>query len=123
VSARRKRVAVVDDEPDFAAFVAEVVEGLGHYARTFSSGPAALEAVSAGGWDAVVLDIVMPEMDGIEMLRALAARGFTGQVFLITGYNPHYSAMAATLAEVQGFARVDVLGKPVRARQIEELLR
>lgn len=119
----RKRVAVVDDEPDFAAFVAEVVEGLGHCPRTFSSGPAALEAVSAGGWDAVVLDIVMPEMDGIEMLRALAARGFAGQVVLITGYNPHYSAMAATLAEVQGFTRVDVLGKPVRARQIEELLR
>jgi len=123
VTDRRKRVAVVDDEPDFADFVAEAVEGLGHSARTFSSGLAALEAVSAGGWDAVVLDIVMPEMDGIEMLRALAARGFAGQVVLITGYNPHYSAMAATLAEVQGFERVDVLGKPLRAKQIEELLR
>ena len=64
-------VLVVDDEPDIAELVRLTLETDGHQVTVASNGKAALDLVDEGAYDAVVLDVTMPDMDGFEVLTAL----------------------------------------------------
>jgi PAS domain S-box-containing protein len=61
---RGKRILVVDDEPGIAGVLAEVLQLDGHAVETVSNGEAALGMLTAGGFDLILSDIRMPELDG-----------------------------------------------------------
>lgn len=71
---RPLRVLVVDDNPDAADALAEVVRLLGHDARVGYSGAAALAAVDAELPDVCLLDLTMPGIDGLELAGLIRAR-------------------------------------------------
>jgi two-component system, OmpR family, response regulator ChvI len=75
-------VAVVDDDRDILDLVETMLEMEGHRVITFDSGLAALEALRAKSPDLVILDIKMPEMDGMELLRQLRLRSQVPVIFL-----------------------------------------
>jgi len=64
---------VVDDEPQNVALLVEVFEHGGYKALAAGSGPEALEVARAQKPDAILLDLMMPGMDGFEVLRRLRA--------------------------------------------------
>jgi CheY-like chemotaxis protein len=64
---------VVEDEALIRRIAVDVLEGEGFACRTASSGEAALQACAEAAPDLILLDIVMPEMDGIEVCRRLKA--------------------------------------------------
>jgi signal transduction histidine kinase/DNA-binding response OmpR family regulator len=68
---RGKRILVVDDEPDVARLIAERLEPFGVEAAVAHSGREAMERLRAERFDAVTLDILMPETSGFEVLRIL----------------------------------------------------
>lgn len=68
-----KQVLVVDDEPRVAELVAEQLAAFGVVADVVHSGPAALARLRDRRYDAVTLDILMPGMSGLEVLRAMRA--------------------------------------------------
>jgi hypothetical protein len=70
-SIRGRRVLVVDDEREIAELIAGQLSPLGVHTEIASSGPEALSMLSASGYDAVTLDVLMPGMDGFEVLRAI----------------------------------------------------
>lgn len=74
------RVLVVDDEPIVLRSLRRVLEDENFVVIDASSGPQALELVAKEQPDLVVLDIVMPEMDGIEVCRRLRADPFTARL-------------------------------------------
>ena len=65
------RVLVVDDEPDIATLIRVTLETDGHQVDVAMDGAQALEMVDDGAFDAVILDVTMPGMDGFEVLTAL----------------------------------------------------
>jgi CheY-like chemotaxis protein len=65
------RVLVVDDEPDIALIVRVTLESDGHDVDVASDGESALSMVDEGAYDAVLLDVTMPGMDGFDVLTAL----------------------------------------------------
>jgi CheY-like chemotaxis protein len=65
------KVLVVDDEPDIATLIRVTLETDGHEVDVAMSGAQALEMVDEGAFDAVILDVTMPGMDGFEVLTAL----------------------------------------------------
>jgi len=65
------RVLVVDDEPDIALIVRVTLESDGHEVEIAADGESALDMVDEGAYDAVLLDVTMPGMDGFEVLTAL----------------------------------------------------
>ncbi len=69
-SAAGRRILVVDDEPSIRAIVAETLEEEGYQVQTASNGQEALDLVRCIPPDAVVLDMMMPVMDGWTFLQA-----------------------------------------------------
>jgi signal transduction histidine kinase/ActR/RegA family two-component response regulator len=68
---RARRAFVVDDNADAAATLAELLRRDGHEVHTFSDGDSAVESAATIAPDVVLLDIGMPEMDGLEVARRL----------------------------------------------------
>ncbi|MFD5122994.1 response regulator transcription factor [Streptomyces sp. NPDC058385] len=69
------RVLVVDDDPTVAEVVAGYLDRAGYDVDRAADGPAALDRADAHGPDLVVLDLMLPGMDGLEVCRRLRARG------------------------------------------------
>lgn len=67
-------ILVVDDSAPVASLVSDILTGCGATVRKALSGQAALQELTFGQFDLVFLDMVMPEVDGWEVLRAIAAR-------------------------------------------------
>jgi two-component system, OmpR family, response regulator MprA len=78
------RILVVDDEPAVRASLARALRLDGYDVALVSDGRAALDAVSGEAPDAVVLDVLMPELDGLEVCRRLRAAGDRTPVLMLT---------------------------------------
>jgi DNA-binding NtrC family response regulator len=79
------RVLIVDDEEEFATTLAERMKNRGLIADVALSGRDGLAAVTNASYDAVVLDLAMPGMDGLETLKRMLAVKPELQVILLTG--------------------------------------
>ena len=66
--------------------------------------------------------MVMPEMDGNELVVWLMEQGYTAGLIIITGYSPDYARDAQMLAEFKGLRSVITLAKPIRLAQLREAL-
>jgi len=75
----------VDDEKDFTATLAERLETRGLQVDVSSNGAEAIEKVHDKTYDALVLDLAMPGMDGLETMKRLLADNPDLQVILLTG--------------------------------------
>jgi DNA-binding response OmpR family regulator len=73
VSPMRPRILIVDDEPDLLAGLEHNLQLDGFMVDTAPNGEVALEKIRTGGIDLMVLDLMMPKVDGIDVLRALRA--------------------------------------------------
>ena len=78
------KVLVVDDEPAVADAVARALRLEGYDVLTAGEGEAALGELERGRPDALVLDVMMPEMDGLQVARELRARGDTVPILMLT---------------------------------------
>ena len=80
------RVLVVDDEKDFNETIVKRLKRRGYEAETALNGPEALSFAGRRDYDVAVLDIMMPGMDGIEVLREMKKRFPGVEVILLTGH-------------------------------------
>jgi two-component system OmpR family response regulator len=81
------RVLVVEDEPKMAALVARGLREDGHAADVADRGETALWMAEAVPYDAIVLDVMLPELDGFETCRRLRERGVWAPVLMLTARN------------------------------------
>jgi two-component system response regulator ChvI len=110
-------VAVVDDDQDILDLVETTLEMEGHQVITFDGGPAALEALRANSPDLVILDIKMPDMDGMELLRQLRLKSRIPVIFL-TGKLDEVDELLALKLGADDFIR-----KPFSQRVLGERVR
>jgi len=102
-----ERVLLVDDEVDFTTVLKERLEARGLSAVTAASGPEAVQAVRKKRFDAIILDLLMPGMDGIETLKEILKLDDKAQVILLTGH-----ATTKKGVEAIKHGAVDFLEKP-----------
>src|SRR5207302_10595151 len=82
--AQRTRVLIVDDDKKLCRLIKDYLEPLGYEVMSAHTGREGLQKALAEKFDAVILDIMMPEMDGLEVLRRL--RGASSvPVLMLTG--------------------------------------
>ncbi len=79
------RILVVEDERKVASFVRQGLEEEGHTVEVAADGATALDLVEADpGYDLIVLDVMLPRRDGLDVLKTLRARGVTTPVLILT---------------------------------------
>ncbi len=80
----KMNILLVEDEAKIADFVIAGFAAAGFNTHHASDGPAGLEAAIASSWDVIVLDIMLPGLNGIELLATLRKRGLLTPVILLT---------------------------------------
>lgn len=113
-----KTVLIVDDDPTQRRLMQAVLEKQGHLAETAEDGEAGLERVKRGGVDVVMLDMVMPGMDGIETLEAIKARNPDLPVIVLTAHGGIETVVKAMRA-----GAVDFFVKPASPERIAVSIR
>lgn len=110
-------VLLVDDEADFVAVLAERLSARGLEVDTATSGAAALEKTGEHVYDAVVLDLAMPGLDGLETLERMKATNPDQQVIVLTG-----RATVAQAVEVMKAGALDLVEKPAEMDELVGLI-
>ena len=108
-----KRVLVVDDDPGIRDALRMILEYEGYQVLTAADGKSALASLDADSIDAVLLDIKMPGMDGLEILDRIAEREGAPPVLMISGHGDIATAVEATRR-----GAVDFLEKPPERERI-----
>ncbi len=119
----RPRLLLIDDEPALAAFVANAAAMSGFEPVVTNDDGQFREEMQGEPPGMVVLDLGMPGMDGVELLRFLAAEGYDGPVLIISGFDRRVLESAFRLGEALGLTMVGPLEKPVRLEALEAVLR
>jgi DNA-binding NtrC family response regulator len=84
-SSASARVLVVDDDPQDRERLAQIIADLGYLCETAADGEGALEKLAAAPVDVIISDLMMPRMDGFELLRTLFERGDLTPAIVLTG--------------------------------------
>jgi DNA-binding NtrC family response regulator len=97
------RILLVDDEADLVEFLACLLLRRGCTVKATYSGPEALEAVKARTYDVAIVDLKMPQMDGIEAIKRIRAIQPFLEVIMLTGHGSVDSALEAGLLKTFRF--------------------
>ena len=99
------KVLVVDDEEAMRKMMFTLLSKLGYQCITASNGIEALNQINQNKFDAVVTDIVMPEMDGIALTKEIMILYPNLPIMVMTGYSKEYSAESAIAAGARDFIK------------------
>ena len=119
---RQPQLLLIDDEPALAAFLANAAHECGFDPILTSEDGLFREKFREQRPDMVALDLGMPGMDGVELLRFLADEDFRAPVLIISGFDRRVLESAFRLGEALGLTMAGPLEKPVRLEVLEDLL-
>ena len=111
-------IALVDDDKNILASVSMLLEQEGYHVRTFTDGAAALTALTTTPPDLAVLDIKMPRMDGLELLRRLRQANEALPVIFLTSKDEEIDELMGLNAGADDYIR-----KPFSQRLLLERVR
>jgi two-component system response regulator FixJ len=110
-------VAIVDDDPSVRQSTCRLIRSFGHRAEGFASGTEFLRSELAAQTDCLLLDVRMPDMDGLEVQRLLSERGARIPILFITGRASEQEEQRARAAGAAAFLR-----KPVSQASLRQAL-
>jgi DNA-binding NtrC family response regulator len=114
----RIKVLIAEDEENLGTILEQFLVGRGYQVTVTRDGKAALAALRTDTYDVALLDIVMPEMDGLEVLRNIREDANHPEVIIITGNGTIETAITAIR-----LGAYDYLSKPYRMAEIDVLVR
>jgi CheY-like chemotaxis protein len=102
-----QKVLIVDDEKDFLDIIAERILARGMDVSTATSAEDALNMVEEESFDVIILDFMMPALDGFKALKLIKAKRPDVQIIVLTGNVPEEKRM-----EAKALGALDVIEKP-----------
>jgi DNA-binding NtrC family response regulator len=122
----KERVLLVDDEAEFTEALSERMKARGLEVDTADSGYKALDKVKDESYDAIILDMAMPGLDGIETLKKLLEKHPDLQIILLTGYATLEKGVEAVKLGAKDFlekpADINKLMKMIKEAKAERML-
>jgi EAL domain-containing protein (putative c-di-GMP-specific phosphodiesterase class I)/FixJ family two-component response regulator len=117
----KQKILIIDDEIDVGEFVSAAAQTMGIDCTVTTNAKTFLDALTPDT-TLILLDLMMPDMDGIELLRLLSERKCKTGIVLMSGSGKRIMESAGQLAQVLGLSIVGHLQKPFRLTQLEEVL-
>jgi DNA-binding NtrC family response regulator len=111
------RVLVIDDESIVCLSCTRILQPQGYEVRTFQDPRAGLQEALNGSYDLILLDLVMPELAGMQVLKRLREAEVPSRVVIITGH-----ASVETAVEAMKRGATDYLAKPFSPTQLLAVL-
>jgi two-component system alkaline phosphatase synthesis response regulator PhoP len=121
----KKKILLVDDDPDFVEAVKVIVESGGYEVRVASDGKEGLEAVAADRPDLIILDVMMPVMDGHQACASLKGDKKTADIpiILLTAVADRVTTSTYTHRDMLESEAEDYMPKPVEPKELLELIK
>jgi len=124
------RILIIDDESDVRTAMARVLERAGHQVEVADSGEAGMRAFQMRGADLIVTDVIMPGLNGVELVKQLRDARFEGRIIVISGggnlaaagYQPGAITTTAYLAAATKSGADAVLSKPFERQELVDLV-
>ena len=113
-------VLIVDDELSVRSTLRHKLEGMGHEVVDASDGRDALRIAEGQRPDIAIVDILMPEMDGIEIIKEFKSKDYRFPIIAMHPQGTERSIWYGNIAKMLGAD--DVLEKPFRAREVETMV-
>ncbi|MBF0377428.1 MAG: response regulator [Desulfamplus sp.] len=110
-----EKILLIDDETEFLEIMSERMQNRGMDVTTVASAKDALKKVQDENYDAIIVDLMMPEMDGLETLKALKEINPEVQIIMLTGH-----ATVEKGIEAMKLGAMDLLEKPADLNSLSE---
>lgn len=114
----KKRILIIDDEESMRHMLSLILKKEGYEVYAASGGKEALDLVSAHSFDFILSDIIMPEMDGLELLQALKEKKIEATIIMMSAYGTINTAV-----EAMKRGAYDYISKPFRPDEVLMALR
>ena len=115
------QILVVDDDEQICTLVSRLLQMDGHEVDVATSGVAALDQLRTDVYDALLLDIVMPEKGGIETIMEIRTTQPDIPIIIMSGKIPVEDASVSRL--VSRYGAISILAKPFSADELKEIVR
>jgi DNA-binding NtrC family response regulator len=113
-----ERVLLVDDEEEYLEIMSERMQARDIDVTTSTSAREALDMIATDSFDAVIMDFMMPEMNGIEALKAIKEKNPEMQIILLTGH-----ATVEKTVEAMKAGAMDLIEKPADLDALSEKIK
>jgi len=117
-----RKLLIVDDDAGLTKAYARIGTEAGHEVRVVNDPLKATEVFLEFKPDVVVIDMIMPEKDGIDVLNEMLLTGEPARIIVTSGYGDAMLRLAKGLADFHASGRVSVLKKPIRRAELQKLL-
>ncbi len=117
-----RRLLVVDDQDSITKIVSKIGSQSGYEVRTVNDPTRAFDEFEAYRPDVLVIDLVMPEIDGIDVLHKILAMGTNARIIVMSGFGKSYLRLGQEVAAFHDHPGVTTLAKPFRRTELIALL-
>ncbi|MDF1881045.1 response regulator transcription factor [Sulfurimonas sp. MAG313] len=116
-----KKLIIIDDEEGLLSLISELACEIGYKVKTYTN---ALDFVKEKNLkaDLIILDMMMPDMDGIEVIMYLKKIACTSKIILMSGHPGGLFEVAQQLAKMEGLDVIENLIKPFRMAELKKRL-
>ena len=117
-----KKLLIIDDQTGITKVVGLIARQLGLDFKALNSSATATEEFIEYRPDILILDMIMPEKDGIDVLNEVLLTGLPVKIVLTSGFSDSYLRLAEGVAKFHENPNVSVLRKPFRRDELVDLL-
>jgi len=117
-----KRLLIIDDEPEIGAIIGQVAEDCGFEVAATTSAEAFKAAYATFRPSAIMMDLAVPNIDGIELFRWLADEQCATPILLVSGFGGRILESAQRLGKARGLVMRGIISKPMRLADIRASL-
>lgn len=116
------KLLIIDNDLDYADNTGAIACKAGFEVRVSDSAADFMAMYRRFEPDLIVMEIVLDDMDGLELIKWLQDRGCDAHVLILTGFNPNHAMMADMLIRRRGEMTADILHKPIDDRTLARTL-
>ncbi|MBJ3775917.1 EAL domain-containing response regulator [Acuticoccus mangrovi] len=116
------KIGIVDDEPHIGEILKISLMDAGFQARAYTRATDLLEALDAEDFDVLLFDLMMPGVDGVELLEEMSKRPHPKRIMLMSGCSDSARKSAVRIATARGFEVIGNFAKPVDFSKVIETL-